>query len=139
MRALRRHVRLVPAADSCSAALASVFRSWPAELFAGEWVQRPSWIAWGFFRPKVSPGLSAIRMAIGGGSEMPDFSAFDDLDARLEMIPRQSFSASALIRAINHRPAGPGGASARNAADKVSHTPLFGISTTSRMTSAPES
>src|SRR6202022_4313829 len=51
----------------------------------------------------------------------------------------QSLSASPLICAINHRPAGPGGASAWNAADNVSQTPRFGISTTSRTTSAPES
>jgi hypothetical protein len=58
---------------------------------------------------------------------------------RIEPTGRSTGNASALICAINQRPAGPGGASARNAADNVGHAPLFGISTTSRITSAPES
>src|SRR6267154_6039204 len=59
--------------------------------------------------------------------------------ARLEMTPRHSFSALALIRSINHRPPGPGGASALNTADNGTHAPLLGISTTSRIPNAPES
>jgi hypothetical protein len=101
-------------ADSCRAAPTSAFRLLPAGVVRG----RAGLVA------VVDGVISVLKSLLNSPPSVwrsvvqrdARFLRVDDLDARLEMIPRHCFSASALIRAINHRPAGPGGASTRNAA-----------------------